>query len=227
MKLSIPKEDFLNYTSNQLNTFFPDKDKVNLNNHLKCIDLALDRLDYCYKKVTYQHYFNGTNTFLNHLHADQYLMYIWFLANTIYKENDDLTLANKLYYLNKSLHGIDCMYNTVLPDIFLIFHGVGTMLGKATYNDYLVVLQGVTVGSQKGKYPIFGKGVGLTAHSSVIGNCNLGNCTSISTYTSLFETSTEKNSVVFKNKETGKLEIKQGKICYAQQFFNVNLNDLI
>jgi serine O-acetyltransferase len=227
MKLSLTKQNLITYTSSQLNNIFPDNSLINLNNYAHLVDLALDRVDYCFKKVTYKHYFDGTDSLLNHLHADQYLMYVWFLSNTIAENSDNISLANKLYYLNKTLHGFDCMYNTKLPNIFLVFHGVGTMLGKATYNDYFVCLQGVTVGSQKHKYPVFGKGVGLAAHSSVIGNCNIGNRTSVSAYTQVFETSIPNDSVVFKNKATSALEIKTGKECYTQQFFNLNLKELV
>lgn len=226
MNLSLSKEDFINYTTKQLNHLFPDNKVIDLKQYEKHVDTALDRVDFCFSKTTMKHYFDGTQTHLNHLHADQYLIYIWFLSNTIFKETDNLNLANKLYYLNKSLHGIDCLYNTGLPDVFLIFHGVGTMLGKAQYSDYFVSLQGCTIGSQKGAYPKMGKGVGLTAHSSIIGNCTIGNCTSISSYTSLFETNTPNNSVVFKDRETGAVKIKPAKTTYVQQFFNVNLSEL-
>lgn len=226
MNLSLSKDELIKYTSVQLNNFFPDNKSINLKDYEKQINTTLDRVDYCFSKVAIKHYFDGIHTQLNHLHADQYLIYIWFLSNTVFKETENTNLANKLYYLNKSLHGLDCLYNTELPDIFLIFHGVGTMLGKAQYSDYFVSLQGCTVGSQKGAYPKIGKGVGLTAHSAIIGNCTIGNCCSFSSYTSLFETNVPDNSVIFKHKDTGAVTIKPAKTTYAQQFFNVNLSEL-
>jgi serine O-acetyltransferase len=120
MKLSLTKQNLITYTSSQLNNLFPDNSLINLNNYAHLVDLALDRVDYCFKKVTYKHYFDGTDSLLNHLHADQYLMYVWFLSNTIAENSDNISLANKLYYLNKTLHGFDCMYNTKLPNIFVM-----------------------------------------------------------------------------------------------------------
>ena len=226
MNLSLDTASFRDYTSRQLNYFFPDGKTVRLEDHSAAFDLAIDRLDNCFQKVAYQRYNKDGATILNHLYADQYLMYVWFLSNTIWKETQDLSLANKLYYLNKSLHAFDCMYDTKLPDIFLVFHGAGTMLGKAHYSDYFVVLQGCTVGSQKGNYPFIDKGVGLTAHSSIIGNCHIGKRTSVSSYTSVFEKNIPEDSVVFKNHDTGITQVKPGKNCYAQQFFNVDLKTL-
>jgi serine O-acetyltransferase len=222
MKLSLSKQEFLYYTSKQLNNFFPDTNIVDLTNYSSLFDLTIDRLDFCFKHVSYptNRYIKEGNTLLNHLYADHYLMYIWFLSNSIWKENGDIKIASKLYYLNKALHGFDCMYDTKLPDIFLVFHGVGTMLGKATYNDFFVCLQGCTVGSNKGKYPFLGKGVALAANSSVIGECNVGNWSSISASSRIFETDIPDNSVVFLN-NNGKVEIKPSKNPYSKHFFNI------
>ena len=226
MILSLPKEELMEYTSNQLNNFFPDKNIVVLKNYSKIVDIALDRLNFCFSHVAFKRYNNSGNTQFMHLYADHYLMYLWFLANTLWKENCDVTISSKLYYLNKALHSLDCMYDTEMPDIFLVFHASGTMLGKASYSNYFVALQGCTVGSQKGKYPVFGKGVALTANSSVIGDCSIGDRCTISTGTTLFKKNMENESIAFMNYQTGQLEFKQTKECYAQQFFNVNLNSL-
>ena len=223
MQLSLSKEDLQLYISAQLNNFFPDKNPVKLNDYSKTVDIALDRLDYCFSKVAYEHYNKNGQTTLNHLYTDQYLVFIWLLANTMWKEAQNDQVASKLYYLNKALHGFDCMYDTALPDIFLVFHGSGTMLGKAAYADFFVVLQGCTVGSQKGEYPKFGKGVALAANSSVVGNCTIGNRVSISTRTTVFSKDIPADTSIYMNWETGKLEMKPTKNCYAQQFFNTDL----
>ena len=208
MITSLNKSDLREYISRQLNYFYPDNDIIDLKNYERAITLALDRLEYCYKPCTLKHYNNGENTFFNHLYSDHYVMYLWFLANTIWKESSDKTTCNKLYYLNKSLNGLDCMYDTNLPDIFLIFHGVGTMLGKASYSDYFVVLQGCTVGMSNGKYPSIGKGVSLTAHSSLIGNCKVGDNVTISSYTNIIDKDIPAGTVAFRN-DNGAIEIKK------------------
>jgi serine O-acetyltransferase len=226
MQLSLSKEDLASYISSQVNNLFPDKNTVRPSMLSQALDKSLNRLEHCFSQVSYKHYSHEGQTFLNHLYTDQYLVFLWFLANTVWKESGNDQLASKLYYLNKSLHGFDCMYNTGLPDIFLVFHGVGTMLGKAEYADYFVVLQGCTVGSQKGEYPRFGKGVGMAANSSVIGNCKMGDRTTISTRTTLFSKDLDADTTVFMNWESGKQEIKQAKNCYAQQFFTIDLKSL-
>lgn len=224
MILSLDRDDLKKYTEKQLNYFFPDPYTINLNNYKSAFDLSIDRLEYCFDKVTSLRYKNNGESYLDHLYSDHYLMYLWYLSNSIWKETEDLNLASKLYCLNKALHGFDCMYNTGLPDIFLAFHNSGTMLGKADYSDYFVALHGCTIGSHKGKYPRLGKGVSLTAHSSIIGDCEIGDRVSISAYTSIFEKNIPSDSVVFKNDLTGLTEIKSSINSYAQQFFNIDLN---
>ena len=187
MILSLTHDELIDYTSRQLNYFFPDKNVINLHHYKNEVNESLNRLENCFNKVTLKHYNNGEEVLFNHLYSDHYIMYVWYLGNTIWKNTQNKELCNKLYYLNKTLHAFDCMFDTKLPDIFLIFHGAGTMLGKATYGDYFVALQGVTIGSHKGKYPIIGKGVSLTAHSSIIGDCTISNNVSVSIHTTIFQ----------------------------------------
>lgn len=222
MKTSLSIDELADYTSRQLNYFFPDKDTINLIEYRDCIKLSLDKLENCYKKVTLQHYYNGSEVIFNHLHSDHYVMYIWYLANAIWKKTQHKNICNKLYYLNKALHSLDCMYDTNLPDIFLIFHGSGTMLGKATYSDYFVALQGCTVGMNKGKYPVMQKGVALTAHSALIGDCNVGKLVTVSSYTCVIDKNIAANHVVFKN-EQGSMVYKETSNSYAQSFFNITI----
>lgn len=225
MHLSLNIEELRAYTSSQLNNLFPDKYRIDLDDYRGQVDNALSRLDNCFSKITLRHYCNEGKTQLNHLFSDQYLMYIWFLANTVHREKENSNLTNKLYCLNKALFAFDCMYNTNLPDIFIIFHGSGTMLGKAEYADYFIALQGCTVGSHKGKYPVLGQGVSLTAHSSIIGDCSIGNRVSIGSYSNVFESNVNSDTVVYRNNE-GKIISNLSSNNYAQQFFNVDLKTL-
>lgn len=221
MNLSLSRTELCSYTCKQINNFFPDGKPVKNSELSPSVDLAIDRLDFCFKEVAFERYNTDENTIFNHLYADQYLMFLWLLSKEMWLRTN-LPVANKIYYLNKALHSFDCMYDTRLPDIFLVFHGAGTMLGKADYSDYMVVLQGCTVGSQKGIYPSIGLGVSLTSHSSIIGNCKIGDRASISANTSIFETDIPDDSVAFSS-ASGALQVKRSNMCYSQQFYKVDL----
>lgn len=208
------------YTSSQLNFFFPDNNKVELLKYKYLVDESLSRLEKCYKLVTLKQYNNGKDALFNHLYSDHYVMYLWFLSNTIFKNKGRCNLADKIYFLNKALHAFDCMYDTKLPDYFLLFHCSGTMLGKASYSNFFISLHGCTIGSHKGNYPIIGEGVSLTAHSSIIGKCEIGDNVSISNNTNIFEKDIPSNHIAFKN-DSGHLVFKKVEKSYSSLFFNI------
>ena len=62
-----------------------------------------------------------------------------------------------------------------MPDVFMLVHPVGTVLGRASYGDFFVAYQNCTVGANHhGQYPTFGQGVMLYAGASVIGASLVG-----------------------------------------------------
>ena len=69
------------------------------------------------------------------------------------------------------------------------------------------------------------KGVSLTAHSSIIGNCVIGDRVSIGSYSNVFETNIDADTVVYRNKE-GAIKLNLNSNNYAQQFFNVDLKTI-
>lgn len=225
MKTSLLNIEIAGYVNNQINNFYPDNNVIPKTELLKFIDITLERINYCFKHVSLPHYYENNEVIFNHLYSDHYVVFLWFLSNSIYREWGKCVLADKIYYLNKTLHGLDCMYDTKLPDIFLLFHSSGTMLGKAVYSDYFVALHGCTVGSYNGIYPKLGKGVSLTANSSIIGNCEIGDRVSISTGTILVNKSISSDMVVI-NGTNDRYIIKSAINSYSQQFFNVDLKSL-
>lgn len=178
MKMSLTGQELSRYVAKQLSNFFPDQQE-----HSADIDAimnkALRRIDYCFGHIHRKYYQepdeNGkSQPVFNHLNSDHYASFLYILSNEAWRENK-ITLAEKLFYLNKALNSFDCFYSVELPEIFMLVHPVGTVLGNATYQDYLVVYQNVTVGSTlAGIYPKFSKGCILYSKASVIGNCVLG-----------------------------------------------------
>lgn len=196
MKLSLTIEQLIDYSDKQLGLFYPDGCVVS--QQLKQVmPQVIERLDYCFSHIRKKYYFEAGEAMFNHLHSDHYAMYLYLLANEAYRQNA-LVLAEKAFLLNKALHGIDAFYAVTLPDIFLFVHPVGTVLGNASYQDYLVVYQNVTVGSDvAGIYPQFGKGNVLYSKCSVIGDCRLGDNISFANNSSLRNVHVDNNSLVF------------------------------
>jgi serine O-acetyltransferase len=167
------KSKLIDYVDNQLKHFFPDRfnNRIDL---IRQLDSALDRTFFSLKYIKLQGY-----TEFNVLHSDLYAQFLYYLSNTIWTDSGNKNLASKLFYLNKALNGINCMYDTKLPDIFILLHCVGTVLGKAEYSNYFVACQNVTVGSDKGYSPMLSEGVYMGPGSSIIGKCSVARFTYI------------------------------------------------
>jgi len=156
MKTSLSQEKIISYLTNQLCNIFPDNSAYCELSRI--VPRGLERLEYCLEKSIYKPYRDNGICYFNHLNADQYTVFLYYCSNIAYLEFSNLVLAQKLFYLNKVLHSFHCMYDTILPDIFLIVHGNGTVLGKAKYSNYLVVMHGCTVGANSSfELPIIGE----------------------------------------------------------------------
>ena len=223
MNTSLSKSELSNYLIRQLNTIFPDLNKIESTQIISSVDKSLQKLDNCLSKAALKRYKLNDVPYFNHLFSDTYMLFLCYLANSVWEQTKDSMLSSKVYYLNKILHSFDCMYDTELPEIFLIIHGTGTMMGKAKYGNYFIIYQGCTIGASNGIYPVIGNGVSVTANSSIIGKSNIGNMSTISTRTTIFQKDIDDNHTAFIDFETGILKTKPSKTCYAQQFFNVDL----
>jgi len=221
-KLTLSKEDLQAYVIHQACHFFPDN-RLSLGDKLfnRSFNLALERTEYCFKHIALNSYHHKGTTFFSHLHSDQYTLFLWFLSNSIWKEYESAEVASKFFYLNKALNGVACMYDAGMPDIFLIVHGGGVVLGKAVYSDFFVCYQGCTVGAINGVYPVIGKGVAMAPQSSVIGDCRIGDHVTIGNQALLRNTDLNSGSLYYRHTDTGQHITQQTPKPWAQSFFNV------
>lgn len=182
MILSLPNEPLCDYVGRQANVLFPDGAPVSI--AALWVTEALARLETSLEAVADPSFQRDGETFFNHLHSDQYGMFLYLLANSAYRAGGPRSVCEKLFCLNKALYGIDAFYEIELPRIFLFCHAGGTVLGRAQYSDYFLVYQHCTVGAARGAegaargiYPVLGKYVSLYAGASVLGACKIGdNC---------------------------------------------------
>ena len=205
------------YTARQMNYFFPDKE-VKQEEIISHVKKTLERTEYCFSNINVKYYTNGTDVFFNHLNADHYAVFLSYLANIVWNETSDLILSSKIYYLNKSLHGLNLFYEIDLPDIFLLVHPFGAVLGRASYKDYLVVYQKVSIGADKNDiYPVLGKGVVLYGGSALIGDCKIGDNCLVSAGTIIMGENIPDDCVVFK--ENSKIGYKKTTKSVMDRYF--------
>lgn len=194
---SLDNKSLSNYISNQLNDFYPDNYLIKSNDLLEVINKAEDRIYHCFSNIEKKYFHQNGVTNFNHLISDQYCMYLYMLSNHIYNHSGDEKLATKLYYLNKTLHSVDIFYTTQLPEIFLLVHPIGTIIGRAEFSDYFIAYQGCTVGClNEGIFPSFmGKTI-MYANSTVLGKCNIEDNVCFSANTLIANRNIPKNKIV-------------------------------
>lgn len=106
---------------------------------------------------------------------DDILLADYRKSRQAFLEGDRLR-ADQLYSANRRLHAIDLYYEVALPEHVKLIHPLGTVLGRATYGDYLVCYQNCGVGSTVDHdYPVLGEGVCLFPGSRILGRSVIGN----------------------------------------------------
>lgn len=195
MKTSIPQLLIREYVHQLVAHYLPDGSEIG-STEARSFDIALERVEHCFSRICRKYYAkNGEPTF-DHLNGDHMATLLYFYANSVWRERGETVLPTKLFYLNKILHGLDLFYSVNMPEIFLLVHPLGTVLGNAHYEDYLVVYQNCTVGAVTNIYPTFGKGTILYSRSSVIGDCTFGNDVVLAANTFIFNCNVPSNTVV-------------------------------
>jgi|TARA_R110002072_G_scaffold88011_1_gene198265 serine O-acetyltransferase len=185
---SLSPADLAAYVAAQLNSHFPDRQAVTADHLMPVMPGALARLEHCFAQVDNKYFFDGTQAVFNHLHGDQYAMWLYFLSNELFRQGGDAAICSKLFLLNKSLHACDIFYEVALPDVFLLVHPLGTVLGRGSYSDYFVAYQRCGVGSNRDIYPQFGRHVTLRPGAAVLGKSQIGNNCQIAAETLILDT---------------------------------------
>jgi serine O-acetyltransferase len=198
MKLSLPATELASYLQRQLVSLYPDGEGDSGEEVKRFVAPALERVERCFANVTAKGFRDADGVTFRHRHTDQYAIFLYYFANTAFRLSPGHPLAEKAYGLNKILNGLDAFFEVELPEIFLLVHPVGTVLGRAKYADYFCVYQNVTVGSNlAGENPSFDEGVTLYGGSRIIGACAIGANTMVSTGAIVIDQSIADNSLVF------------------------------
>jgi serine O-acetyltransferase len=208
--MNIEANELKRYLNNQLNIHFPDN-KENFKQFSKYVDNALIRLEFCFSQIKLKHFSENGKAIFNYLNGDQYCMFLYFVSNEAY-QNDDELYYSKCSLLNKFLFSIDLFGHIKMPEIFLLVHPLGTVIGRAKFDDYLVIYQNVTIGGVHSVnnsilYPSFGKGVILYSKTSVLGNAHISDNTIIVANTSIIGEDYDENSLIIGNYPKNKTKL--------------------
>ena len=175
---SISAEEISIVVARQINNMVPDISQVTNHDLLPYAEIAFKRLFNCFKGINNKYYGQGNEVNFDHLHSDHYCSFLYLACNAAYQDKA-INLATKLFLLNKYLHGLDLYFSVLLPEVFMLVHPVGSVVGNAQYSNKIVIYQNCSIGSvvKDGNYtyPKFGENIVLYSRTSVIGQCTIGN----------------------------------------------------
>lgn len=133
MVTSISIDSILQLTIRQLECFFPisDLEKETIK---RVRGGVIYRLEKNFALNPNKYYSQKGETFFNPFHSGQYCIYLYYLSNEVWKTGSSL-LADKIYYLNKIMNGLDLFYQVEMPDYFRLDHPVGSVIGRGNYTN--------------------------------------------------------------------------------------------
>ena len=194
---SLSKKDLSKFITHQVDSLFNDGVSIRPKLDLY-ISSSLERMEYCMFRASLKGFYSDDGPCYNHLHTDQHAIFLYYLSNSVFQMGGPKVLCDKLYALNKALHGVDIFYEVKMLDIFALVHPVGTVLGRASYGDYFCAYQNVSVGSDlDGNNPKIGRGVVMYGGSRIIGRSQIGDNCLISIGTTILDRHIGSDCVAF------------------------------
>jgi serine O-acetyltransferase len=161
------------YVRAQVEALFPDGTPVEADG---VVAAAAERARHCFSHIRHPAFGDADTVVFDHLHGDQYTMFVYYASNSAFVAGD-VTLAKKLFLLNKALSGFYCLYDTLLPPVMFLNHALGTVIGRGTYGNYLLVTQNVTFGRDGDHAPVIGEGVIVYGGALIAGAATIGDRT--------------------------------------------------
>jgi serine O-acetyltransferase len=159
---------------------------------------ALERAEYCFARTDNKYYRKDGAPYFNPFHSGQYCIFLYFLSRELVaKDGPESLLADRVYYLNKALNGLDLYHAVEMPRVFMLDHPVGSVLGRARYGEFFSFTQNCTVGNNHDLYPTFGRNVSLMSGAKVAGRCIVGDDVIIAANAFVKDTDIPPRSIVF------------------------------
>lgn len=221
LELSLPENKLRDYLSKQIENNYPDGQTSTFNAAVgKVLFKVLSRLEMSFSRIKSRYYSKASGIpYFNHLNGDHYSAFLYLISNELYKLGEEV-LASKVFLLNKQMFGIDAFYRVELPEVFLFVHPIGTVLGNATYSNFFVVYQGVTIGSKTdGIYPKFSERTILYSNSSVIGNCNFGENIVVAANSTFIDRDADSNQVLLGHYPANRFVYNNNNLI--ESYFNI------
>ena len=195
--VSVSVHELRDLVARQLSNFLMFDKKKEMKTLATGVERALRRAEYCYSFSNNKYFSKDGSVFFSPFHADQYAVFLYYLGHALWAESHAVDLADRVYYLNKILNGVELYYEVRLPDIFGLEHPMGTILGRAKYSNYFFAYQNCQVGGSSRVYPVIEQNVTMFSGSKIVGRCHIGKNSIVSANTYIKDQDVPDNSLVF------------------------------
>ena len=140
-------------------------------------------------------------------HVMKHPIYLYLLARVLFERDvaDEYRIKDRLYCLNKALHGCSLFYRVKLPMVFFLNYATQIVLGDCVYGENLVIYQGVTVGGYRYKNPVFGNNIVLMPNCVISGSTSIGDNVVVSAGVVVINKKVPDNTLVFGGGSNGEL----------------------
>ena len=184
-------EQLAKFVLRQMDALYPPEEEERSQILADGIPMALERLSRCFAKIVARYYSS-----FDPWRGSHYAIFLYYLSNSLLRAGH-ARIGEKVYLLNRALHAIDILHEVVLPDVWMLDHPVGTVMGRATYGSHFIFSQNCTVGDINGVYPVIGRGVVMSSNSSILGRSSVGACCILGSAASIKDTDVPPFSLVF------------------------------
>ena len=196
LKIENGRERLLLLVERQLGNFFEYSAGQDREPLLSAFELALQRVEHCFHHICNKYYRREGALFFSPFHSGQYSIFLYYLARSLAVQGTS-SLADRVYYLNRALNSLDLYHQVVLPDVFFVEHPLGSVIGRAEIGDGFYFAQHVTVGGNKGHYPVLGRRVSMLSGSKVVGRSRIGDNVTLAANAYVKDCDVPSNSLVF------------------------------
>lgn len=136
---------------------------------------ALRRCATCFAAITNKYYRRAGESWFDPFHSGQYGIFLYYLSSSLSASGRrNRSLADRVYYLNKTPNSVDMYHEVEQPQVFFCDHPIGSVLDRASCSDYFSFSQSCKVGNNRGIYPTFGRNVHMMSGAKVLGACEIG-----------------------------------------------------
>jgi len=230
MIASLDMCELRDYVARQCKIFFPDGfDSYHTPDIDEALSVALSRTEECFKHITLRGYAQDGEAVFSHLHSDQYSQFLYYFSNSLWHVSENKAVCDHLMYLNRALSGIFVSYKCELPEHFLFGHPLGSVIGNASYGDFLVVFQNVTINTgQDGvslQSPVIGEGLFCGAGAKIVGTEPIGNHVSLGVDACVYNRAIPDDHVVVNRDGKSEVLLRSSKTCFAQRYFDIPFSE--